>query len=294
MFSIVIPTLNNFNYLKICLESLKKNSTFNNEILVHVNQANDEKDKTIEYLKKNKIRHTFSEKNFGMCTSVNLLSKLTIYDHILYSHDDMYFLPNWDLALKNELSKLSSNFFFLSGTLIGPGEYINFNCGDTYEDFNEKKLLENYKNLNFHDFQGTHFAPHLIHKELWNKVAGFSEEFNPGFGSDPDLNLKLWNEGVRYFKGCNNFKVYHFGSISLRKKSDLTANKGSLTFLKKWGITISFFKKNYLKSGERFVQKLSEPNKCLLFYLGLIKCKLKLVLLILKEKISFKKINLYN
>ena len=65
MFSIVIPTLNNFNYLKICLESLKKNSTFNNEILVHVNQANDEKDKTIEYLKKNKIRHTFSEKNFS-------------------------------------------------------------------------------------------------------------------------------------------------------------------------------------------------------------------------------------
>ena len=277
MFSIVIPTLNNFNYLKICLESLKKNSTFNNEILVNVNQANDEKDKTIEYLKKNKIRHTFSQKNFGMCTSVNLLSKLTIYDHILYSHDDMYFLPNWDLALKNELSKLSSNFFFLSGTLIGPGEYINFNCGDTYEDFNEKKLLENYKNLNFYDFQGTHFAPHLIHKELWNKVAGFSEEFNPGFGSDPDLNLKLWNEGVRYFKGCNNFKVYHFGSISMRKNKKLITNNGHKIFLKKWGMTIKFFKKFYLKTGTKFNGPLKNPKINLIFIMELFRCKIKLL-----------------
>jgi len=277
MFSIVIPTLNNFNYLKICLESLKKNSNFNNEILVHVNQANDEKDKTIEYLKKNKIRHTFSQKNFGMCTSVNLLSKLTIYDHILYSHDDMYFLPNWDLALKNELSKLSSNFFFLSGTLIGPGEYINFNCGDTYEDFNEKKLLENYKNLNFYDFQGTHFAPHLIHKELWNKVAGFSEEFNPGFGSDPDLNLKLWKVGVRYFKGCNNFKVYHFGSISMRKNKKLITNNGHKIFLKKWGMTIKFFKKFYLKTGTKFNGPLKNPKINLIFILELFRCKIKLL-----------------
>ena len=34
---------------------------------------------------------------------------------------------------------------------------------------------------------------HLIHRDLWNKVGGFSEEFYPGTGSDPDLNMKLWN-----------------------------------------------------------------------------------------------------
>ena len=27
------------------------------------------------------------------------------------------------------------------------------------------------------DFQGSTWAPHLIHKEMWNKVGGFSEEF---------------------------------------------------------------------------------------------------------------------
>ena len=28
MFSIIIPTLNNLNYLKLCIRSIKKNSTF--------------------------------------------------------------------------------------------------------------------------------------------------------------------------------------------------------------------------------------------------------------------------
>ena len=40
----------------------------------------------------------------------------------------------------------------------------------------------------------------------------------PGTGSDPDLNMKLWNEGVRIFKGVGKSKVYHFGSIVTRKK----------------------------------------------------------------------------
>ena len=30
-----------------------------------------------------------------------------------------------------------------------------------------------------HDLQGSHWAPHLIHRKLWEKVGGFSDEFNP-------------------------------------------------------------------------------------------------------------------
>ena len=82
----------------------------------------------------------------------------------------------------------------------------------------KKKKLSKYKNINFYDHQGTHFAPHLVSKKMWDKVDGFSEEFNPGIGSDPDFNMKLWKEGVRIFKGLNDFKVYHFGSIVTRQK----------------------------------------------------------------------------
>jgi len=41
MFSIVIPTWNNLDYLKLCIESLQKYSKFDHEILVHVNDGSD-------------------------------------------------------------------------------------------------------------------------------------------------------------------------------------------------------------------------------------------------------------
>lgn len=275
MFSIAIPTLNNFNYLKITLESLKKNSKLNNEIIVHVNEGNDG---SLEYVQKNNYLHTFSKERLGLCSSTNSAAKLATKDYILYSHDDMYFLPDWDQILKEELLKLKDNLFYLSGTMMGPpGQHIEFDCGDTYQNFDEKKLLQNYKNYNFYDHQGTHWAPHLIHRDLWNKIGGFSNEFDPGIGSDPDLNMKLWNENVRYFKGINNFKTYHFGSISLRKK-DLTINKGNRTFLRKWGITPSFFKKHYLQINEEFKGPLTGPKKNLSYYIDLFICKVKLAL----------------
>ena len=47
MFSIIIPTLNNLSYLKLCIESIQKNSKYNHEIIPHVNVGTDG---TLEYL----------------------------------------------------------------------------------------------------------------------------------------------------------------------------------------------------------------------------------------------------
>ena len=51
--SIIIPTLNNLNYLKISLKSIIKNSFYNHEIIVHVNENTDD---TIKYLEANNIK----------------------------------------------------------------------------------------------------------------------------------------------------------------------------------------------------------------------------------------------
>ena len=137
-------------------------------------------------------------------------------------------------------------------------------------------MLENLDNLNIKDHQGSHFAPHCVHKELWNEVGGFSEEFNPGIASDPDFNMKLWKAGVRIFKGLNKFKVYHFGSITTRKNKQIIKNRGDITFLIKWGISTNFFKKYYLKSKTIYNNPLSEPKKNIFFLFDLLICKLKL------------------
>ena len=87
--------------------------------------------------------------------------------------------------------------------------------------------------------------------------------------------MKLWNLGVRIFKGINNFKVYHFRSVTFGKNKSILRNKGSRLFLKKWGITIKFFKKYYLRSMETFSGPLTNPDKNFFYYLDFAICRIK-------------------
>ena len=273
MISIIIPTYNNLKYLELCIKSLSKNSNFNHEIILHINDGSDG---TTDFVKKNNFKYSSSPYNIGLCSSINQASKLATFDYILYSHDDMYFCPEWDKILINEVQSINHNKFYLSATMIEPNSgHIVYNFGETIDEFKEDDLLKKYKELNFYDHQGTHFAPHLVAKSMWDKVGGFSEEFNPGIASDPDFNMKLWKEGVRIFKGLNDFKVYHFGSITTRKKINFIQNRGDKTFLKKWGITTKFFKYYYLKSKTKYDGPLTEPKYSINFIIGFILCKLK-------------------
>ena len=288
MFSILIPTFNNFEYLKFCINSIKKNSKFNHQIICHVNIGDDG---TINFLKESKIDFSHTNYNSGICVGINKAAKLAKNDYFLYAHDDFYFCPEWDSILLNEINSIRHNNFYLSGTMMNEGQ-IKFNCGKSPSTFDEKKFLTHYKNFNHFDFQGSTWAPSIVHKEIWNKVGGLSEEFFPGNGSDPDFNMKLWNNGVRIFKGLNDFKVYHFGSIVLRKKlnkikvKNKYGSKSSKMFLLKWGISIKFFKKFYLRSTEKYNGPLFEPIKNTRYFIHLIICKLHYLFL----KIFYKRL----
>ena len=278
-FSIILPTWNNLGYLKVCLDSIKKNSKYEHDINVHVNDGSDG---TVEYLSSNGIKFNHSVENMGLCKGANSAATLAETDYIIYTHDDMYFLPDWDFFLNEEIKKLKTNLYYISGTMMGPKGcgFLEFDCGTTFNDFDEAKLLKNFHNFNYFDHQGTHWAPHLIHKTAWDMVGGFSKEFDPGFASDTDLNMKLWKAGVRIFKGLNNFKVYHFGSVSLRKKKELVRNKGNRSFLRKWGISSDLFIKFYLNSRKPYLGPLNaKPTVDIKYLIELMQCKIKFFLI---------------
>ena len=68
MFSILIPTFNNLEYLKICINSINKNSKFNHQIVIHVNEGTDG---TLDFVKKNNFEYTLSVRNIGMPKALN-------------------------------------------------------------------------------------------------------------------------------------------------------------------------------------------------------------------------------
>ena len=53
----------------LCINSIKKNSKYKHQIIVHINEG---KDGTIDYLKKKKIPYSWTYKNVGLCKGVNL------------------------------------------------------------------------------------------------------------------------------------------------------------------------------------------------------------------------------
>ena len=294
MFSILIPTFNNLNYLKICIDSLKKNSKFDHQILVHVNQGTDG---TLEYLKSINIEYTYTKENIGMPRALNQASKKAKLNYIVISHDDFYYCPGWDIEFEKEIKLLKHNNFYFSSTMVGAGQ-VQFDAGDTHDNFNETKLISNLENIKTFDFQGTTKCPGLVHIDVWENLGGWSEEFSPTGGDDTDFAMKLWKYDVRIFKGLGKSLAYHFGSITTRKKDKslftYLGSKGNKIFLKKWGISINFFEKYYLKSGlnnekklifNKYDGPLKNPIKNFNFYAELIKVKIMFVYLIL---INFK------
>ena len=73
MISILIPTYNNLDYLKLCVKSLIKNSNFEHEILFHINDGSDG---TLNFIRESGYKYTYSEKNIGLCSAINKVSKL--------------------------------------------------------------------------------------------------------------------------------------------------------------------------------------------------------------------------
>ena len=288
MFSILIPTFNNLEYLKVCINSIKKNSKFNHQIIVHVNEGSDG---TLKYIKEKKLSHTFSNENIGMPKALNKASKLSKKDYILISHDDFYYCPGWDEELINNVNSINHKNFYLSSTMVGAGQ-VEFDAGQTIDTFDEEKLLNNLEKIKTINFQGTTKCPGLIHKDIWERVGGWSEEFSPTGGDDTDFAMKLWKIDIRIFKGLGKSLAYHFGSITTRKKDKslftYLGSRGNKIFLKKWGFSINFFEKFYLKSGldnsknlifNNYDGPLTDPYKNISYYLELIKVKFQLIYL---------------
>jgi len=278
-FSILIPSWNNLPYLKFCIESIRKNSRYHHQIIVHLNDGSDGSRKWVE---EEKLDYSWSEDNVGVCYAFNAAASLATSDYLLLMDDDNYLLPDWDYWIWEEIQQLSHPYFAISATKIEYKKTFNqcviapVDFGRTLKDFREKELLSSYKSLKKEDWNGSSWYPMVVHKKAWDMVGGLSIEFSPGMYSDPDFMKKLWHAGVRYYKGIGKSLSYHFMSKSV---SRIKKNNGRKQFLVKWRISNSTFRDYYLRMGEPFLGSLSEPENNLKLNLKILRDRIKLFFL---------------
>lgn len=271
-FSILIPTWKNFSYLKLCIESIEKNSIYPHQILVHVNEETKD---VVDYLISKQIQFTTSSENIGICKALNLISQKATTDYIMYMNDDMYCLPNWDQYLVEEIEACSTPLFMFSSTMIEPKESNNnavivANYGDSIETFQVDQLTAEFASFKHNNWSGSSWPPNVVHKSMWDKLDGYNEYFSPGMSSDDDFCMRMWLHGCRLFKGIEKSRVYHFQCKSTGR---IVKNDGRKQFRELYGISQNMFNTYYLKKGEPFKGLLEAPS---VFNVGFLLKKLGL------------------
>jgi glycosyltransferase involved in cell wall biosynthesis len=281
LFSIIIPSWNNLALLKTCVSSLQKNSRYAHQIILHINDGSDG---SKEWAEQASLDYTWSAENIGICYAMNLARNLVKCDYFVYFNDDMYACPDWDYWLFEEVKKQSSPFYFISSTAIEPRDIGNacaiapYDFGTSPDNFNEAALLAQFEGFEKPDWSGATWPPCVVPTILWDMIGGYSIEFSPGMYSDPDFSMKLWQAGVRSFKGVGKSRVYHFMSKSTNKLNK-KRNDGRKMFLHKWGVSSNLFTRFYLRRGETWNGDLTEPKQDLPF-------RFKKLLNTIKRKLS--------
>lgn len=257
--SVLIPTWNNLPCLQRCIQAIRTHSTSRLQLIVIVNEGQDG---SLDWLlSQEDIAVVHAAENVGICYALNSARSLIKAPYLIYLNDDMMVLPGWETSLLEEARSIGHDNFLLSGTMIEPRDTGNL-CvivaayGHSVETYREEDLLANIQKLEKTDWMGATWPPVMLSTVMWDLVGGLSAEFSPGMYSDPDLSMKLYQAGVRLFKGVGKSRVYHFGSQSTGR---IRHNTGRRTFLLKWGMTSRSFTKGILKSGQPFTGPL--PDK---------------------------------
>lgn len=235
-----ISTWNNLDYLKIAVDSVRRNSHFKDSpFIIHAENCTDGTD---EWLVENEKKYNLSvyiDKNdipIGIGGGMNFCAEKAETEYILFLHSDFYVTKDWDLHLYNLRDKFDwvdsfrfePNIFnqqlgFRHGTIILPVDSF----GTLHNDFNEirfDRYVDEFQKINeaeilYPKLQG---VSGLIKKETWNAVGGNDPLFAPASWEDMDLYLRFRNMGYNYTSTSKSI-IWHFGA---RGSHRLEENEG--------------------------------------------------------------------
>ncbi len=266
-----ISTYNNLSYLKLAVESVRKNSYFKDApFIIHAENCTDGTNEWLEEVKTQYNLEIYIDKNqtpIGIGGGMNFCADKVKTEFIMFLHSDFYVSKNWDLAcleqyqkenkdklwissLRFEPAMFPDHIHYLNGSkpqpldnIIIPKEYF----GEYWYNFN-KEIFEGYaeefKELNDYTIFKGQGVSGLVSKKNWDMVGGNDPQFSPTSWEDKDLFLRMIQAGFS-FTLTSKSVVYHFGargSHRLEENEGKTSqrqieaeNMNAQKFIKKWG-----------------------------------------------------------
>lgn len=225
-----ISTYNNLPYLKIAIDSVRKNSYFKDApFIIHAENCDDGTD---EWLAENSEKYGleyYIDKNetpIGIGGGMNFCAERVKTEYIMFLHSDFYVTENWDKACYDLIKNMGRKVWVFShrvepkmfensdsrpGTIIAEsdefGAYHNDFNSDNFDLF-AKEFVELNKDYQIPKAEG---VSGLISKKDWDVIGGNDPLFAPASWEDMDLFLRMLNNGYKFILTGSSL-VWHFGA----------------------------------------------------------------------------------
>ena len=230
MITFCISTYNNLEYLKIAVDSVRKNSFYKDApFIIHAENCTDG---TNEWLKENSEKYNleyYLDKNDnpkGIGGGMNFCADRVETDYIMFLHSDFYVTPNWDKALMDTHNKYPNEKLWVNSHRVEPQMFPNSQSrpgtvvvpketfGAYYDDFNSElfdRYAEQFTLENDFEIPKGEGVSGLIKKEHWDEIGGNDPLFAPASYDDMDLFLRMLQNGFRFILPTTSL-VWHFGA----------------------------------------------------------------------------------
>lgn len=240
MISVIIPTYKSPEYLNLCLESVLKGQTNQNEIIVVVDGYYELNKHVLDKYPDVNVLDLGTNQGLSVATNWGVYNSSN--DYILVVNDDNVFPKNWDVELKKYLGK---------GKVITPNQiepkpsmFRQFHIkdlGKNVEEFDLNKFWEYESNLTKPSDNTGSTLPFAMYKPDYLAIGGWDIMYPSPHVVDWDFFLKCEYAGYEMVRVYKHF--YHFAGMSTRQTQEQnleSIHKEQLAhqfFANKWGQT---------------------------------------------------------
>ena len=246
MITHCISTYNNLPYLKLAIQSVRKNSYFKDApFIVHAENCTDG---TNEWLFENRNTYNLTLliepktiKVRGIGGGMNICADHVETEYINFLHSDFYVSDNWDIELlkiheQHPTEKLWVNSFRIEPNMFNSPPRFGTHLvpldafGAYHHDFDVERF-ETWaidfakENVKYQIPKGEGVSG-LVKKSVWDAVGGNDPLFAPTSWDDHDLFLRMLQHDVRFILPASSV-VWHFGA---RGSHRLEENNGQSSF----------------------------------------------------------------
>lgn len=230
MITFCISTYNNLEYLKIAVDSVRRNSYYKDApFIIHAENCTDGTD---EWLEQNADRYNLeyyidkNESPIGIGGGMNFCAERVKTEYIMFLHSDFYVTPNWDKALMDTHNKYPNEKLWVNSHRVEPQMFPNSQSrpgtvvvpkevfGAYHYDFNSElfdKYAKEFTSENDFEIPKGEGVSGLIKKEHWDEIGGNDPLFAPASYDDMDLFLRMLQNGFRFILPTTSL-VWHFGA----------------------------------------------------------------------------------